>query len=63
MYQVSVELFTYLEIPDLGVYIFDNTQQGHSMPTQPMVPTWPTQKILKKFMLHPLPEKLLYTDF
>ena len=39
MYQVSVELFTYLEIPDLGVYIFDNTQQGHSMPTQPMVPT------------------------
>ena len=39
---------------------------GHSTPNQPnfwKCPTWPTQKILKKFMLHPLPEKLLYSDF
>ena len=39
---------------------------GHSMPNQPnfwKCPTWPTQKILKKIMLHPLPEKLLYSDF
>ena len=40
--------------------------QGHSTPNQSnfrQCPTWPTQKILKKIILHPLPEKLLYSDF